>query len=95
MNGSSVSVCTPAAIDDRLAAASFQHEEGILAEERISGDPLSAFDALEQEGVVGVFGDLEKRRDRRQQVGDDLLDDRHERAAPRQVHEFFVRSSVS
>ena len=52
---------------------------------------LAALDALEQERVVGVLGDLQKRRDRRQQVGDDLLADRHERAAPRQFLEFLKR----
>ena len=52
---------------------------------------LAALDALEQEGVVGVLGDLEERRHRRQQVGDDLLADRHERAARGQLDELFER----
>ena len=73
----------------RLAAARAQYEERVLAEERVARDALAALDALEQERVVGVFGDLEECRDRRQQVGDDLLHDRHERAAARQLHEFF------
>ena len=50
-----------------------QDQERILAEERVAADVLAAFDAFEQERVVGVLGDLEERRDRRQQVGDDLL----------------------
>ena len=78
-------------VDDRLAVARAQHQERILAEERIPRDALAAFDALEEEGVVGVLGDLQERRHRREQVGDDLLDDRHERAAPREIDEFFER----
>ena len=74
-----------------LAVPRPQHEEGILAEEAVAGDALAAFDALQQEGVVGVLGDLEERRRRRQQVGEDLLVDGHERAARRQLREFFER----
>ena len=74
-----------------LAVARPQHEEGILAEEAVAGDALAAFDALQQEGVVGVLGDLEERRRRRQQVGEDFLVDGHERAARRQLGEFFER----
>ena len=73
------------------AVARPQHEERILAEEGVARDLLAAFDALEEERVVGVLGDLEERRHRRQQVRDDLLDDRHERAAPRQLDELFER----
>ena len=54
-------------------------------------DVLAAFDAFQQEGVVGVLGDFQKGRDRRQQVGDDFLADRHEGAAPRQFRELFKR----
>ena len=90
-----VSVVAPARSIDRLAVARAQDQERILAEERVAADVLAAFDALEQERVVGVLGDLEERRDRRQQVGDDLLADRHERAALRQLHEFFERGHVS
>ena len=86
-NASSVSVVVPDALDGGLAAARTQHQEGVLAEERVAGDLLATLDALEQEGVVGVLRDLEEGRDRRQQVGHDLLDHRHERAAPRQLHE--------
>ena len=78
-------------IDDRAPLLVPQHEERILAEERIARDLLAAFHALEQERVVGVLGDLQERRHRRQQVRDDLLDHRHERAAPRQLHELFER----
>ena len=78
-------------VDGRPALARPQDEEGILAEERVARDLLAALDALEQERVVGVLGDLEKRRDRRQQVRDDFLDDRHERAPARQLHELFER----
>ncbi len=78
-----------AAIDDRLAAARLQHQERILAEEGVARDALAALDALEQERVVGVFRDLEEGRDRRQEVGDDLLHDGHERAAPGKLDELF------
>jgi len=77
-------------VDHRAPAARPQHEERVLAEERIARDLLAAFHALEQERVVGMLGDLQEGRDRRQQIRHDLLDDRHERAAPRQLHEFFV-----
>ena len=82
------------AIDDRLAVPRAQDQERILAEERVAADLLAAFDRLEQERVVGVLGDLQERRDRRQQVGDDLLVDRHERAALRQLLEFFERRDL-
>ena len=94
MNGRSLSVTTPRALDRGLAAARAQDQKRILAEERIPADVLAAFDAFEQERVVGVLGDLEERRHRRQQVGDDLLADRHERAAPRQFLEFFKRRDL-
>jgi hypothetical protein len=55
---------------------------GILAEEAVARDPLAAFDALEQERVVGVLGDLEERRRRRQQVREDLLVDRTRNGRP-------------
>ena len=80
-----------AAIDRRSAVARAKNEERILAEERIAADVLAAFDALQQERVVGVLGNLQERRDRRQQVGDDLLADGHERAAPGQVLELVKR----
>ena len=91
MNGCSLSVVTPAALDRRLAVARAQDQERILAEERVAADVLAAFDAFEQKRVVGVLGDLQERRHRRQQIGDDLLADRHERAAPRQFLELFKR----
>src|SRR4029078_1461382 len=56
-------------------------------EERIARDLLAAFDRLQQERVVGVLGNLQESRDRRQHVGDDFLVDRHERPALRQVLE--------
>src|SRR4051794_20908881 len=59
-----------------------------------SADVLSALDAFEQERVIGIFGDLEEGRDRRQQVGNELLDDRHERAAPGELLEFFKRRDL-
>ena len=88
-NGSSLSVVTPDRSMIVRPSRGAQHQERILAEERVARDLLAAFDALEQERVVGVLGDLEERRHRRQQVRDDLLDHRHERAAPRQLHELF------
>ena len=83
-----------AAIDRRLAVARAEDEERILAEERVAADVLAAFDALEQKRVVGVLGDLQERRHRRQQVGDDLLADRHERAALRQLLECLKRRDL-
>ena len=80
----------PRPIDHRAAASRAQHEERVLAEKRIARDLFAAFDRLEQERVVGVLGDLQKRRHRRQQVGHDLADHRHERAAPGQFDELFV-----
>jgi hypothetical protein len=79
------------AIDRGLALTRAQHQERVFAEEGIARDLLAALDALEQEGVVRVLGDFQKRGDRRQQVGDDFLDDGHERAPARQVYELFER----
>ena len=90
-NGSSVSVVTPDRSIVVLPSPRAQDEERVLAEERIARDLLAAFDALEQERVVGVLGDLEEGGDRGQQVGNDLLDDRHEGAPPRQLHELVER----
>ena len=73
MNGFSEVVVTPARSIDGLAVAAAQDQKRILAEERVAADVLAAFDALEQKRVVGVLGDLQERRDRRQQVGHDLL----------------------
>ena len=69
------------------AAGRAQHQERVLTEERVAADVLAAFDALEQERVVGVLGDLEERRDRGQQVGDNLLAHRHEVAALGEIDE--------
>ena len=84
----------PAALDRGLAVPRAQDEKRILAEERVAADVLAALDALEQERVVGVLGDLQERRDRRQEVGDDLLAHRHERAALRQFHELVERRQL-
>src|SRR5262249_41668043 len=81
-----------AAVDGRLAVPGAQDQEWILAKKRIAPDVLAALDALQQERVVGMLGDLEEGRDRRQEIGDDLLADRHERAASREVLELFKRS---
>ncbi len=78
-------------IDDRASAALAQDQKRILPEEGIARDLLAALDALEEKRVVGVLRDLQKRRHRRQQVGDDLLDHRHERSAPRQLDELLER----
>ncbi len=84
--------CHAAALDRRTAAdVRAQDQERVLAEEGVPADVLAALHALEQEGVVGVPGDLQKGRDRRQQVGHDLLADRHERALGRQRLEFLER----
>ena len=91
MNGRSLSVVAPPRSMIVLPSRARQDQKRILAEERVAADVLAAFDALEQERVVGVLGNLEKRRHRRQQIGDDLLADRHERAAPRQFLEFLKR----
>ncbi len=68
-----------------------QDQEGILPEEGVSRHLFPTLDALKKERVVGVLGNLEERGDRRQQVGDDLLDHRHERASPRQLDELLER----
>ena len=83
-----------ATLDGRLPVARAQNQERILAEERIAAHVLAALHALEQERVVRVFGDLQERRHRRQQVCDDLLADRHERAAPRQLLEGLKRRNL-
>ena len=75
----------------RLRVAAAQDHERVLAEERVAADVLAALDALEQERVVGVLRDLQERRHRRQQVRHDLAPHRHERAAPRQLHELLER----
>ena len=80
-----------AAIDGGAAVARAQNQKRILAEKRVSADMLAALDALEQERVVRVLGDLQEGRNRRQQVGDDLLADRNEGSAPRQFLELLKR----
>ena len=77
--------------DDGLAVARAKHDERILAEERVPADVLAALDALEQERIVGVLGDAQERRHRRQQIGDELLDDRHEGASLRELGECLER----
>ena len=77
-----------------FAGAAAEHQKGILPEERVPADVLAAFHALEQERVVRVLGDFEKRRHRRQQIGDDLLADGNESPALRQLFEFFKRRDL-
>jgi hypothetical protein len=55
---------------------------------------LAALHAFEKEGVVGMLGDFEERRNRRQQVGDDFLADRHERPASGQILELIKRRDL-
>ena len=76
------------AVDGRPAAARPQDQERILAEERVAPHLLAAFHRFEQERVVGMLGDLEEGGHRRQKVGHDLLVDRHERPALRELPEF-------
>ena len=52
---------------------------------------LAALDRLEQKRVVGVLGDLQERRHRRQHVGDELFVDGDKRPSLRQLFEFFER----
>src|SRR5262249_39177213 len=80
-----------AALDDRAALPRRENQEWVLPEERIAPHVLAALDALQEERVVGVLGDLEKCRDGRQKVCDELLAARHERAAPRQTLELIKR----
>ena len=80
-----------AALDRRAPLARPENQEGIFAEKRIPADVLAPFDALQQERVVRVLGDLQERGDRREQIGHDLLAHGHERAAPRQLLEFLKR----
>ena len=54
-------------LDRRRAVTSgAQHEKRILPEERVTPEVLSALDALEQERVIRVPGDLQEGRHRRQ-----------------------------
>src|SRR5690606_14793990 len=53
-------------------------------------DTLAALHAFDEERVVGVLGDAQERRDRRQQVGQQFAAHGHERAASRQLGEFVV-----
>ena len=78
----------PRPLDGLLAVARPEDEERILAQERIPADVLAAFHAFQEKRVVRVLGDFQERRDRREEVGHDLLDHRHERAAPGQLLEF-------
>ena len=81
-------------LDRRPAAARAEDQERILAEKRIARHVLAALDAFEQKGVVCVLGDLQERRHRRQQIGDDLLAHRHKRAAARQLLELLKRRDL-
>ena len=76
MNGASLSVTTPARSMVVRPPSRAQDQKRILAEERVAADVLAPFDAFEQERVVGILGDLQERRDRREQVRDDFLADR-------------------
>ena len=72
-------------VDDGFAIASPEHDERVFSEKGVSADVLSAFDALEQEGVVGVLGDAQERGYRCQQIGDELLHNGHEGAPLREL----------
>jgi len=76
------------------AVARAQDQKRILAEKRVPPDVLAAFDALEEEGVVGVFGNLQERRHRRQQIRHDLLADGHKRATRGEIFELFKRRDL-
>src|SRR5450759_4673163 len=91
MNGSVVSLVTPARSIVEIRA---QHEEGVFPQERIAADVLATFHALEEERVVRVLRDLQERGHRREQVGHDLLADRHERALRGQRGEFSERRDL-
>ena len=84
--------CTTA-IERGAAVPGPQNQERILAKERIAPHMLASFHALQEKGVVGVLGDLQERRYRREQIGDDLLAHGHERAAPGQLLELVKRRS--
>ena len=77
--------------DHGLAVAALQDQERVLAEERVTADVLAALDAFEQERVIGMLGNLQEGRHRRQQVRHQLLAHGHERRALGQVHELFKR----
>src|SRR5215470_11562990 len=47
-----------APLDDRAPLTRRERQKRILAEERIAPDVLAALDALKEERVVGVLGDL-------------------------------------
>ncbi len=78
-------------LQHRAARFRLQDEEGILAEKGIARDPLAAFDALQQEGVVGVLRYFEERGDRREEIRQHLFVDRYEGAPPRQFDELLER----
>ena len=94
MNGRSLSVVMPPLSIVVRAPRARRIRNGILAEERVPADVLAPLDALEQERVVGVLGDLQKRRDRRQQIRDDLLAHGHEGAAACEFRELLKRRDV-
>src|SRR5262245_8393801 len=54
-----------------------QHALRRAAEKAVAGPLLAAFDALEQERIAAAV-DLQERRDRRLEVGEDLAVDRHQ-----------------
>ena len=58
-----------------------QHQERVLPEEGVARHLFPALHAFEEKRVVGVLGHLEKRREWCQEVGANLLADRHERPA--------------
>ena len=79
------------ALDDGAALPRRQDQKRILAKKRVPAHVFAAFDALEQERVVGVFGDFQERRHRRQQVRDNLLAHGHKGAAAGQLFVFLKR----
>ena len=68
-----------------------QHEKRILPEERVTRQVLATRHALEQEGVIGAVGHLEKGRHRREEVGQHFTAHRHERRVARQFAELVER----
>jgi hypothetical protein len=62
-----VLLCRDAGLfDNRFALAGAQHDERVLPEKRITADVLAPFNALEKKRVIGMLGDTQKRRYRRE-----------------------------
>src|SRR5262249_53998746 len=83
------------AVVDLLHHATASGEDHLRrhADEAVAAPGLTAFDALEQEGVTAII-DLEERRHRSVEVGKDVAIDGHEVSARGELLEFLERGIV-